>query len=368
MNNLAAAIAAGLMINGAQVPLSGLAINARRPILEDDFQRAYILAPTGRLNAHGKPTFAKKYFGGPVHVNATLRKDEWVRVDETVLEAFRERLTIVADLQAAGLTFNVGGLGVLISEWEKSSEITDAEITMDGETQVQGDRQEFALNGVPIPVIQKPFRIGERVLLASRTRGASLDVTTGTEAARAVARTSERMVFYGTSLGASTSDGNSYTVSGLTTFADRALLTVGDWSDPTYTPAEILDDILNMVRVLETQHRRYGPFNVYIPGDVAWRFRQDFKAFGDRTLMERVLAEPSIRAVRVSDALEATDVLMIQMTSDTLDLAVASDSTTIQWASPSGWTNFFQVFAAWAPRLKSDFDGRTGILHATLGS
>jgi uncharacterized linocin/CFP29 family protein len=356
------------MVNGAQVALSAHAIRMRQPILEDDLSRAYVLVPTGRLSANGKPLFQKQYFGGPVHVNATLRKDEWVRVDDNVIESYRERLVAVQDAITAGLTFNVGGLGVIISEWEKSSEITDAEITMDGESQAEGDRQLFDLDGVPIPVIQKPFRIGERVLLASRTRGSALDVTTGTEAARAVARTNERLLFYGTTLGASPSAGNVYRIYGFTTFPGRATLTVGDWSDPTYTPEEILDDILNMVRVLETQHRRYGPFNLYIPGDVAWRFRQDFKQFGDRTLMERVLAEDSIRAIRIADALEATDAVMVQMTSDTFDLAMASDVTTIQWASPSGWTNYFQVFNAMAPRLKNDYDGRTGILHATLGT
>lgn len=362
--NTNAAVARALMgPGGASLELSGLSVASKRPYINSRGE-SVVVVNTGQLDNEGQPVYREQ----KIAINATLRKDEWRRIDDQVLEAFRERLVIVDDIRAAGLVHPVGGLGVLISEWEKSSEITDAELSMDGESQVDQDRQEFGINGVPIPVIQKPFRISERVLLASRTRGAGLDVSTGLEAARAVARTSEKLVFFGSNIGNQTIDGQNYAISGLTNFANRALASMGDWSSGTFTPEQILADILNFVRIMETQERRFGPFTVYVPGAYAWRFRQDFKALGERTLMERVMAEPAIAAVRFSDVLPAGQVLMVQLTSDVLDLAMASDVSTIQWASPSGWTNFFQVFAAWAPRLKSDFDGHSGILHATVGT
>lgn len=336
-------------------------ILASRPYINEQGHPC-ITVNTGQLDKDGMPIYREQR----IQTNATLRKDEWVRLDETLIEAARERLVIVEDLRAAGLTYNVGGLGVLISEWEKSSEITDAEVTMDGESEVDGDRQEFGLNGVPIPVIQKRFKIGERVLMASRTRGAALDVTTGVEAARAVARTSEKIVFNGTTLGSVVSDGNTYQIYGLLNFPGRATFpTLLDWGNPATTPEAILGDILSMIQILETQERHYGPFTLYIPGAWAHRFREDFKANSDRTLMQRVLAIEAIRAVRVSDVLAAGDVVMVELDRGTIDLAVASDLSNIQWGSPSGWTNYFQTFAAWAPRLKEDFDGHCGILHGS---
>lgn len=353
---IAAAVSADFNVNEE-------AILRRRPYINRRGQ-AVVAINTGQLDAKGNPIYRER-----VIANATLRKDEWVRIDDELITAARERLVIIDDLRAAGLTPSVGGLGVLISEWEKASEITDAEVTMDGESFTDEDRQVFGINGVPIPLIQKRFRIGERTLLASRTRGSALDVTTGVEAARAVARTSERMVFNGIELGASNSAGSSYQIYGLTTFPERATLTISDWSDDgNVTPQDILGEILEMIRILETQHRHYGPFRLYIPGEYAFRFREDFKAESDRTLMERVLAEEKIEAVRVADALEDGNVIMIELDRQVIDLAVASDLSNIQWASGSGWTNYFQTFAAWAPRLKSDYDGRTGILHATAGS
>lgn len=356
MNTLAAQITRSLF--DGQNSLAG--ILAQRPYVNDRGQ-SVISVPTGQLTDKGEMVFSEQ----AIHTNATLRKDEWLRIDDTLIESARERLVIVDDLMSAGLTYNTGGIGVQIAEWENSSEITDADVDMDGESKGQQDRQEFGLNGVPIPVIHKEFRIGARTLAASRTRGASLDVTTGIEAARAVARTSENLVFNGGYLGAVKSANNTYRIYGLTNFPSRATRTIADWGNVAVTPETILDDILGMVSQMETDQRKYGPFTLYIPAEFSFRFYADYKAFGDKTLMERVLADPRIAAVKVSDVLSDNNVVMLEMDVQTIDLAVGSDITTVQWQSPSGWTNAFQTFALWAPRLKTDYDGRTGILHAT---
>jgi len=337
------------------------AMLARRPYINNQGQ-SVISHNTGQMDSNGQFVYKEKQ----INTNATLRKDEWINLEDTIIESFRERLVIVDDLQSAGLTYNAGGLGTMISEWETGSEITDAEITMDGESKADKDRQEFGLAGVPIPVIHKEFTIGERMMLASRQRGAGLDVTTGTEAARAVARVSEAMVFNGANIGAVRSAADSYSIPGLTTFASRETYTISDWSDATNVTTEtIFAEILEMVQALETNQRKYGPFTIYIPGAYAFRFRQDFKEFSDKTLMERVTDEDVIARVRVSDVLSTGNVVMVEMNRSVIDLAIASDIATVQWASGSGWTNEFQVYAAWAPRLKTDYDGRCGILHAT---
>lgn len=318
--------------------------------------QSVVCVNTGQRDESGNPVYTER----PINTNATLRKDEWVDLEDQILESARERLVIVDDMVGAGLTYNVGGLGTLISEWEDASEMTDAIISMDGETVGEKDRQEFGLNGVPIPVIHKEFSISERQLLASRNRGAALDVTQGVEAGRSVARRSEKLVFFGGAVGKSTG----YTIPGLLTFPGRASYTIADWSDTAnVTPEDILKDIHGMIRKLETEERHYGPYTLYVPGAYAFRFREDFKANSDKTLMQRVLDEDVIKAVRFSDVLPTGNVLMIQMERTVLDLAVASDIATVQWASGSGWTNHFQVFAAWAPRLKQSHDGYCGICH-----
>lgn len=321
-----------------------------------------IAVNTGGLDESGNPVYSER----PLQTNAngTLRKDEWVLLEDQIIEATRERLVIVGDLQAAGLTYNVGGLGTILSEWETGSEITDAKITMDGESSGEKDAQEFGLNGVPIPIIHKEFSIGTRMLEASRTRGAALDVTTGTEAGRSVARRSEQLVFFGSSLSAKDSAGNQFAIPGLLTFSGRATYTIANWA--VASGETILANILAMISLAETQERAFGPFNLYVPGAYAGRLREDFKANSDKTLMQRILGIPEIKAVRISDVLTTGNVVLVQMSRGTIDLAVASDVTTVQWQSGSGWTNHFQTFAAWAPRIKQDFDGHCGVVHGSV--
>jgi uncharacterized linocin/CFP29 family protein len=345
---------------------SGLAaendVLAKRPYIATSGRnkgKPVVVFNTGQMDNNGQPVYSER-----VVANATLRKDEFINLEDALIEAFRERLVIVDDLISAGLTYSVGGLGTLTSEWEDASEMTDAEITMDGETDVARDRQEFGLQRVPIPLIHKDFKIPERMLLASRTRGAGLDVTQGVEAARAVARVSESMVFNGANIGGS--DGGR--IYGLTNFPKRETISIGDWGDDDVTPEDIFKDILAMIKKMETEQRIYGPFDLYIPGAYASRFREDFKEFSDRTLMERVTSEDNINRVRVADKLATGNVVMVQLSRSVIDLAIASDVTTVNWSSGSGMTNYFKVFAAWAPRLKTDHDGRCGIMHATVGS
>jgi hypothetical protein len=347
-------------------------ILAQRPYINER-GTPVIAYNTGRRNKDRQWTYKEKRLATGVVTNATLRKEEWVELELQLLESARERLIGVEDLQSAGLVHPVGGLGVLVSEWETGSEITDAAVTMDGETQTEEDRQEFGLEGTPIPVISKRFRIGERVLMASRMRGAALDLTTGNEAARAVARASEQLLFYGTSIGVTRSRDRVYQVYGYTTHPDKATFSITDWALVGTSGETILSEILQMIQVMEIDHRHFGPFTLYIPAEFSHKFAEDFKDNSDKSLRSRVLEDPRISEIRIADALHGTDaggpdVVLAELSRGSVDMAVGSDLATTQWASGSGWTNYFQVFTAFAPRIKADFDGRVGILHATVGS
>lgn len=346
--------------NPQGVPLDHTGQAAAKPYINHAGQPV-IAVNTGRRDAQGNSIYKEQ-----IVTNATLRKDEWIQLDDAVLEAARERLVIVDDLISGGLTQNAGGLGTMISEWETASEMTDAEVTMDGESKVTGDRQAFGLSGVPIPIIHKDYTIGERVLLASRTRGASLDVTSASEAGRSVARKSEAMVFNGLDLGASNSAGNSYKVYGLTNHPDRAVQTISNWASGGVTEETILSEILSLLAELRTEQRAFGPFNLYIPAAYESRFEDDYKANSDKTLLERVLQISSIKSIRVSDTLATGNVVLVEMTNRCIDLAIASDLVNVQWSSGSGFTNHYKAYAAWAPRLKVDSDGRVGWIHGSV--
>jgi uncharacterized linocin/CFP29 family protein len=352
-----------IIYNPEGVPLTTSGVESNRPYI-DEHGRSVIAVNTGRRDSNGNFIYQEQQFRG----NATLRKDEWIQLDDAAIESARERLVIAADLMSMGLTHNAGGLGTIISEWEKMSEMTDAEVTMDGESMVTKDRQLFGIDGVPVPIIHKDHKIGERTLLASRTRGASLDVTQSAEAGRSVARRTESMIFNGLNLGASNSAGDSYQVYGLTNHPNKAVDEISDWAAGGTSEETIFDEILNLVEELETEQRAFGPFTLYIPNTYAKRFRQDFKAETGITLRQRVLATEVVRDIRTSDVLADGNVILIELTSRVIDLTIASDVVNIQWQSGSGFTNHFKTYAAWAPRIKTDYDGRVGFIHGATST
>lgn len=297
--------------------------------------------------------------------NALLRKDEWVAYDQTVIDVARGRLNGIADLQEKGLVLQLGGLGTLVSQYEAQSDMTEAEINMAGVTPGEEGSIEFDIRSVPIPIIHKDFRVNIRRLEASRRLGDGVDTTQAAVAARKVADMNESMLFNGAGV---TVDGN--TIYGYTNHPKRNTGTLKAW-DSTTNQANIYNDILDMIEDAQDAHY-YGPYTVYMASN---RYTPLLSIYGDgsgQTPLERIMNIPQIEAVKVSDALADNNVLLVQLTRDVVDLAVAQDITTVQWDSQGGMQVHFKVMNALAPRIKYDYNESCGIVHyipaATGGS
>ncbi|MBW2672313.1 MAG: encapsulin [Deltaproteobacteria bacterium] len=293
-----------------------------------------------------------------LRTNAVLRKEEWVEFDTTVVDVARARLNGVRDLQNRGLTLRLGGLGTLLSQYETQSDMTDAEISMAGVTPGREDSVEFNLLSVPIPIIHKDFRVNIRRLEASRRLGDSVDTVQAAIAARKVADAIENMLFNGAGV---TLDGN--TIYGYTTHPDINTGTLGTWDTDTNIE-NIYADVLDMVSDAQSVYYP-GPYILYV-GRSRWPSMLGYYDDGSgQTPLQRVQTIPGIEAVKVSDALNPDSALLVQMSRDVVDLAVAQDITTVQWDDQGGMEVHFKVMAALAPRIKSDYNGHSGIVYYT---
>lgn len=293
-----------------------------------------------------------------MRTNTLLTEEQWRQIDDVVIQAAEDRLRIVADMRSAGLIHRLGGFGVLESEFHKLSDITPAEQSMSGATRGEKDLPDTSIAIIPIPVTFKEFSIEARTLLSSRRRGEPLDTSTARLAGRQVAEKLEDMVING---GDIVLGGNS--IPGLTTFVDRNQYTgITDWT--TDSGAVILADVLAMIDLLHLD-LYFGPYRVYVAKNYWLPLMDDFKAESDKTIMQRLLELPDIVSINVLDKLAASEVLMIQMTPDVLDLAVGMEVDTVDWETQGGALQHFKVMAAMAPRLKSDYNARTGICHGT---
>lgn len=293
-----------------------------------------------------------------LRTNDLLRKDEWKRYDEAIVRVARQRLGVVNRLRAAGLVFPAGNLGNLLVEWEKLSDFTEADQSMGLVSRGERDRAGFDLEAVPIPITHKEFEINLRHLTASRNRGSALDVTNGELAGAVVAEKLEETVINGSSVKV-----GGYTAYGFRNFPDRITANLGgDWDDSEYTGEEILQDVLGMIAALKAKNM-YGPYEIFVGTAYDNKLNQDYKANSDKTIRQRILEMNDVSAITTSAKIPEGDVIMVQMTSNVVDLAVSQDIVTVEWAEMGGFNQAFVVFAAMAPRLKSDAEGQSGIAH-----
>jgi uncharacterized linocin/CFP29 family protein len=297
-----------------------------------------------------------------LRTNDTLLYDEWKEIDKAVLKAYQERLVGVADLQAAGLTYGVGGgLGKTVLGYQDASDTEDAELNMDGVSRGARDRPEFDISYLPLPIVHKDFSFSIREIEASRNGNMPLDTTMAELAARKVAERIETMLF----LGASTYTFGGGSIYGYTDEPNRNTGSLtGPWDDSAQIGTEILSDVLAMKQAL-IDDRAYGPYMLYIPTNFEATLDEDFKANSDKSLRERIANVAGITGIQVADKLTDDNVLLVQMTSDVVRLVNGLSVTTVQWESEGGMRVNFKVMAIQVPQTRHDQDGRCGIVHYT---
>ncbi len=291
-----------------------------------------------------------------LRTNDLLRKEEFERLDTALVRIAEERLNGIADLRSRGLVRNLGSLGVLIDQFEQVSDFTAARQDMDIVTESDEDTAAFTLVSVPIPITHHGFRVTLRHLEASRTIGAPIDTTNTELATRQVVEKLEQTLFNG---GDVVVGGNS--IFGYTTHPDRNTGTLtAAWTNPA--TRDIVRDVINMTNALEADNMP-GPYILYVPIPYFSELKDDYKAESERTILERISAIANLDEVKPTGALTGDQAVMVQMTSDVVDLSIGADIQTVEWQAMGGLVMRFKVLAAMAPRVKSDVSGQSGVAH-----
>ena len=290
----------------------------------------------------------------------TLRHDEWAEWDLALVDVARERLNGIADLRAQGLVTNLRGLGTTMSFYERTGDMLAAEVSLDGITKSNADRLTFDQVGVPVPLFHKDFSIGIRLLEASRTRGESLSTTQVRVATRLVADGLESALFNG--IPGFNVDGSQ--VYGYTTHPSRNTVTLAGSGWTTAAGRDVTGDVGKMLDAAYGDNY-FGPFYLYVAKNVWAAIQQDYSAEKAGTFKNRIEAFPDIMMVRAGDWLPAGNVVLVQMTSDVVDLAIGQDIVAIEHMY-NGMETVFKVFAAMAPRVKSDRNGSSGVVHGSV--
>lgn len=335
-------------------------VGALRPYIGGD-GRTYITQ--NRQNAAGD----MEAVAVPVmNANATLLRLEWTLLDEVVVRAALPRLRAVADLRGRGLQMVIpNGMSKTVLQTQAQSNIDGASISMDGLAKSKGDRPQYNLTNLPLPIIHKDFSFPARQIAVSRNGGMPLDLSMAEQAARRVAEGAEQLL-----LGVA----NSYaygggTVYGYTNFPSRITKTLTSPLLSAWTPRTLVNEILNM-RLQSQQHFHYGPWVLYT--SLAWDvyLDNDLNATAANssniTLRQRIKDIESIDDVVTLDYLNGYDMVLVQMTSDVAREVVGMDITTVQWESQGGMELNFKVMCILVPQVRADYNGNCGIVHANV--
>jgi uncharacterized linocin/CFP29 family protein len=292
-----------------------------------------------------------------LRTNALLRAEEWEEIDQAVVDVARATLVGIADLRANGLVHPLGGLGTILSGYELSSDMSDANIDMSGEARGEEDRVEFTQVSVPVPITHKDFRLNIRQLDASRRMGEGLDVTQASVATRKVTEGLENMLFNGASFKV-----NANAIYGLTTHPNRnTYVAAGDFG----SISNIFPTVQGMIGAAMADGY-YGPYGLYVSPNQYVEMLAIYSDGSGQSALDRCLKNlPGLKFIKPAVKLADGALTLVTLVRDCIDLAVAQDIVPVEWESQGGMVQHFKVLCCMVPRVKADADGHSGIVHAT---
>lgn len=283
-----------------------------------------------------------------------LLEEEWTAIDNQLIRIHQENLVATDDLIAAGLIRNNGGIGTLLDKYRKIEEMGEASVSMSA-TAGENDREKLGreTDSVPVPIIHKSFGFDIRELDAGRRiQGDSIDTTHVQAATRSVKRTLEKICFNGADVTYNGKKLYGYCNSPFTLTGSK-----GDWT----SQKNIFTSINTAIGQLEDRGF-YGGYHLYISRDYAPKFREDYDVDGRITLMERIKKlSDKIKKISFTSELPASGFVLVQMTSDVVDLSMGEDIKVIEWDNYGGMEIEFKIMTAQAPRIKGNAKGNTGI-------
>lgn len=294
-----------------------------------------------------------------------LPEDAQRLLDRAVSRVGVERLTLVDDLIAEGLTFP-------LDNWMAVPTIQNNKIGRGGHAQrtmvpkARGERQILPMTPVTIPVYctWDDFSFDIRTILTAQRGGYNIETTHAEEATRNVNEAIEYQALNGAGFNV-----QGYGAPGFLTNPANTQAFVDNeaWTHANHSGEDIYTDVIAMVNQLQAK-KYFGPYNLYVPTTYGVELTGDYKSATSGTTQERlqqIVAGGRPLRIRTADMLPANTVLLMQMTSNVADVVIGQTPTEVSWSDPAGWERFFVVLSCMITRIKSDYNGDEGYVVGT---
>jgi len=363
-----------------------------RPVIQNDGKK-YCKIKTGRMitNKEGKRVPESRHIplerlvsNGtvPFTYNASaLPHDTWQRIDRAVMKATRDRLNAWNDLAAANTYGGFDGMAITGLIRDTMTDPGDAKVDMDTLSDDFSDAPLFTPDILPLPIIHAGASISQRRLAQSRNSGIPLDTTLLEACGRRCAETLEKMTigitdFSTLKIGSST-DFTNRGIYGFRTQPDR--ITKTDVTASGSFDAETFVNEVIAMRELARAQNYYGPFALYYSTTWDQYLQRDYyvittqgAAAPTRTVMQRVSEIANIQRVAMLDMFTSTDeLLLVQMTSETVRAINGMEFTPVQWTKDGGAQTMIRVMGIKVPDLQSQYVGtststrKCAVVHGT---
>ena len=271
---------------------------------------------------------------------APLREEEWKQLDEAVVKAVQPVLVGRRVLPVKQLA----GVGVMTVDWDEISEMSEAVISMYGETPAE-DIVVYTRKSLIVPILHKDFRIHWRDLEASRRFRTPLDTANAEAAALVVAKLEDELILSGEIAGKPRLG-----IEGLTTATGRQTQASGGaWA----TSPNAVTDITNAMEKLLAENFP-SPYDLILQPSAF----MDAHSFITNTGIMQIekIKELIGGNIYVTPNLKASDggtdsAILIKSGAENADLCVAQDLKTF-YMQTFDMNHHFKCYEAVVPRIK----------------
>jgi uncharacterized linocin/CFP29 family protein len=318
-------------------------------------------ATNGHMHLFSRPWIAQarqQRAQNTFRTHATLLREQWRELDLTLIRIADQYMAGVSDLRDRGLTHTVGSIGFAASQYNAIGEMEPATVDMDPSASGSNQRLSIAPHLVPLPFVFEDYHFNAAELAATQQLGMGLDTAHAEEAMRKVMEGFESILFNGTTVG--TYQAN--TVFGYRTHPQRKTgSAAGAWSTPTNIYPTIMAMFTDMLA-----RRRLGPYALYM-NIVQWGELHAEKGVDVNWNVLKWVQEsfPTIVLMKPTFAVPDGELVLVELTSRTVDLAVKMEPGNIPWEEMGGLAEHVRVMGSLTPRIKVDGENLVGVVHYT---
>jgi len=300
------------------------------------------------------------------NANGTVRHEDFMVIQDKIVEVRRRKLNGITDLMEAGLSFGVSITEQLVG-FENVNEFQEAEQDMNPNSYQNNDTV-FTEAFVPNPITHQSFSVPWRQDGFSYKRSLGL-----TESVRQVAERLENTLFNGNTGIVVSFGGSNQALYGYTTHPSRGTGTISDWTLTTAVAlAKIVPEAIAQIGAMWSGQGGVANDSLvmYVANDIWVNLQNDYKVESTDTsgngssVLDRLMKIPQLKDVKPAEKLASKNVVLVEMEERTIQLAVASDIISVPHIKTNPMApQVMTTYAAMVQQIKTDSNSKTGIRH-----